>query len=61
MTRRDVWFLAAASGASVMNAFTAGVAYTKGDWWGLAAALALVAALGVSKGLRMREVRERAR
>lgn len=59
MTRRDVWFLALASGASVMNAFSAGVAYAQGDWWGLSATLVLVAALGVAKGMRMRDIRGR--
>ena len=57
MTRGDVWFLALASGASAMNAFSAGVAYTKENWWGLAGTLVLVATLGVAKGMRLREIR----
>lgn len=59
MTRRDVWFLAFAGGASVMNAFSAGVAYAQSDWWGLSATFALVAALGITKGMHLRDIRER--
>lgn len=57
MSRRDVWFLGLASGASVTNAFSAGVAYAQDDWWGLSATLVLVAALGVGLLARLRHLR----